>query len=402
MINIEKTVPPAQNSKEQNKSTDLSTSIGRVDHIVDKFNHIQTSSTSQTSLVHNPQTRGKVLQSHADLISKLDQNNIAKRNQFSYFTNNEIRRKSEPDNETIDRKSRKSSSKQKQNSIKLPVSKGYKLPDMVSEQYTDIPATISPQTPSYLQRSLPSPNSTFVFPLLPSPDPIELNEEIKVASLDRRASSSKTGRSFMQKLRKSSLLTASCDGPIPVNQNDPLDPNTVDFSKLVEDEDNNENEGGKSKKKKEKKKSKAPSRSSSDAKNSDKVRKFELLKKFLGRRPTFESLQERGIIKETVFGCPLKKLCEKERSSVPCFIQMCVKEVEKRGLDVDGIYRVSGNLSHVQKLRYLIDREEEVDLSDPEWEDIHIITGALKMFLRELPDPVIPFGFFDKFIAACS
>jgi len=187
-----------------------------------------------------------------------------------------------------------------------------------------------------------------------------------------------------------------------INQNDPLDPNTVDFSKLVEDEDNNENEGGKSKKKKEKKKSKAPSRSSSDAKNSDKVRKFELLKKFLGRRPTFESLQERGIIKETVFGCPLKKLCEKERSSVPCFIQMCVKEVEKRGLDVDGIYRVSGNLSHVQKLRYLIDREEEVDLSDPEWEDIHIITGALKMFLRELPDPVIPFGFFDKFIAACS
>jgi len=28
------------------------------------------------------------------------------------------------------------------------------------------------------------------------------------------------------------------------------------------------------------------------------------------------------------------------------------------GLDVDGIYRVSGNLSHVQKLRYLIDRGE--------------------------------------------
>lgn len=43
-----------------------------------------------------------------------------------------------------------------------------------------------------------------------------------------------------------------------------------------------------------------------------------------------------------------------------------------------------------------------VNLKDKEWEDIHVITGALKMFLRELPEPVIPFQFFDKFIASCS
>lgn len=29
------------------------------------------------------------------------------------------------------------------------------------------------------------------------------------------------------------------------------------------------------------------------------------------------------------------------------------------GLDIDGIYRVSGNLSHVQKLRYAIDRGKQ-------------------------------------------
>uniref|UniRef100_H2Z809 Uncharacterized protein n=1 Tax=Ciona savignyi TaxID=51511 RepID=H2Z809_CIOSA len=154
------------------------------------------------------------------------------------------------------------------------------------------------------------------------------------------------------------------------------------------------------KKKDKKKKSKAPSRHGSDAKNSDKVRSK--LKKFINRRPTMESLQERGIIKETVFGCPLDKLCEKEQTTIPNFIKLCVTEVERRGLDVDGIYRVSGNLSHVQKLRYMVDRDEPVDLSEPEWEDIHLITGALKMFLRELPEPVIPFAFFDKFVAACK
>lgn len=115
-----------------------------------------------------------------------------------------------------------------------------------------------------------------------------------------------------------------------------------------------------------------------------------------------ESLQEKGIIKETVFGCALGKLCEKEGTTVPKFVKMCVAEVERRGLTVDGIYRVSGNLSHVQKLRYHIDREIPVNLDSREWEDIHVVTGALKLFLRELPEPVIPFKFFDKYIATCK
>lgn len=41
-----------------------------------------------------------------------------------------------------------------------------------------------------------------------------------------------------------------------------------------------------------------------------------------------------------------------------------------------------------------------MDLNSPEWEDIHVITGALKMFFRELPEPIIPFILFDEFIAA--
>lgn len=43
-----------------------------------------------------------------------------------------------------------------------------------------------------------------------------------------------------------------------------------------------------------------------------------------------------------------------------------------------------------------------VDFNDREWEDINIISGALKLFLRELPDPLIPFGLYNKFIDAGS
>ncbi|NXD87676.1 RHG27 protein, partial [Halcyon senegalensis] len=44
--------------------------------------------------------------------------------------------------------------------------------------------------------------------------------------------------------------------------------------------------------------------------------------------------------------------------------------------------------------------DEQLDLDDGRWEDIHVVTGALKLFFRELPEPLIPFSHFDPFIAA--
>ena len=39
------------------------------------------------------------------------------------------------------------------------------------------------------------------------------------------------------------------------------------------------------------------------------------------------------------------------------------------------------------------------NLDSPEWE-IHVLTGALKLFFRELKEPLIPFSSFDSFMAA--
>ncbi|XP_030649344.1 rho GTPase-activating protein 27 [Chanos chanos] len=124
------------------------------------------------------------------------------------------------------------------------------------------------------------------------------------------------------------------------------------------------------------------------------------LRKFLQRRPTYQAVKEKGYIKDNVFGCHLDVLCHRENTTVPRFVEKCIKAVEKRGLDIDGIYRVSGNLAVIQKLRHKADHEENLDLDDGQWEEIHVITGALKLFLRELPEPLFPYSFFDKFIAA--
>ncbi|KAM5213194.1 rho GTPase-activating protein 27 isoform 1-T5 [Hipposideros larvatus] len=124
------------------------------------------------------------------------------------------------------------------------------------------------------------------------------------------------------------------------------------------------------------------------------------LRKFLLRRPTLQSLREKGYIKDQVFGCALAALCERERSPVPRFVQQCIRAVEARGLDIDGLYRISGNLATIQKLRYKVDHDERLDLDDGRWEDVHVITGALKLFFRELPEPLFPFSHFRQFIAA--
>ncbi|XP_046767788.1 rho GTPase-activating protein 12 isoform X14 [Gallus gallus] len=124
------------------------------------------------------------------------------------------------------------------------------------------------------------------------------------------------------------------------------------------------------------------------------------LKKFLTRRPTLQAVREKGYIKDQVFGSNLTSLCQRENSTVPKFVKLCIEHVEEHGLDVDGLYRVSGNLAVIQKLRFAVNHDEKLDLNDSKWEDIHVITGALKMFFRELPEPLFTYNHFNDFVNA--
>ncbi|XP_005994735.1 rho GTPase-activating protein 12b isoform X9 [Latimeria chalumnae] len=124
------------------------------------------------------------------------------------------------------------------------------------------------------------------------------------------------------------------------------------------------------------------------------------LKKFLNRRPTLQAVREKGYIKDQVFGSSLTSLCQRENTTVPKFVKMCIEYVEKHGLDIDGLYRVSGNLAIIQKLRFAVNHDEKLDLNDSKWEDIHVVTGALKMFFRELPEPLFTYNYFNDFVQA--
>uniref|UniRef100_A0A8C2JP45 Rho GTPase activating protein 12a n=1 Tax=Cyprinus carpio TaxID=7962 RepID=A0A8C2JP45_CYPCA len=133
--------------------------------------------------------------------------------------------------------------------------------------------------------------------------------------------------------------------------------------------------------------------------NAEQKRKTKLMKLLTGR-PTLQAVKDKGYIKDQMFGSSLSSLCQRENSTIPYFVSMCIEQVEKNGLGVDGLYRVSGNLAIIQKLRFAVNHDEKVDLGDSKWEDIHVTTGALKMFFRELPEPLFPYAFFNNFITA--
>ena len=71
-----------------------------------------------------------------------------------------------------------------------------------------------------------------------------------------------------------------------------------------------------------------------------------------------DDLFRRGIIKnEPVFGSTLRELQLQDLSDVPHFVKKCIEAIEKGDLlKTDGVYRQSGNLSTIQKIRLQVDQ----------------------------------------------
>ena len=131
----------------------------------------------------------------------------------------------------------------------------------------------------------------------------------------------------------------------------------------------------------------------------NKIRERLLL--FLRRRPALETLKKKGIFKdEPVFGCTLSHLCLREKTTTPKFVKQCIQAIESRDLTSDGIYRVCGNLSHVQKIRFQVNQDNYSGIDSEE--DVHVLTGLLKMFFRDMKEPLLPCHLFDSLIKCVS
>lgn len=59
-----------------------------------------------------------------------------------------------------------------------------------------------------------------------------------------------------------------------------------------------------------------------------------------------------------------------------------------------GIFRLPGQTSRVQALKDQYDQGSQKDI--PQSEDVHTVASLMKLYIRELPEPVIPHSLFDN------
>ncbi|XP_059391013.1 rho GTPase-activating protein 29-like isoform X5 [Carassius carassius] len=97
-----------------------------------------------------------------------------------------------------------------------------------------------------------------------------------------------------------------------------------------------------------------------------------------------------------LFAIDFAQAAKNSPDGIPFIIKKCTSEIENRALNIKGIYRVNGAKSRVEKLCQAFENGKDlVELSDlyP-----HDISNVLKLYLRQLPEPLILFRFYNDFI----
>ncbi|XP_071343950.1 unconventional myosin-IXb isoform X3 [Trachinotus anak] len=94
------------------------------------------------------------------------------------------------------------------------------------------------------------------------------------------------------------------------------------------------------------------------------------------------------------------RLCHltSDKNPVPMVLEMMLEHVEMHGLYTEGIYRKSGSANRMKELHQRLETDpHQVCLEDY---PIHTVTGLVKQWLRELPDPLMTFTHYNDFLHA--
>uniref|UniRef100_A0A4W5NAR3 Rho GTPase activating protein 45 n=1 Tax=Hucho hucho TaxID=62062 RepID=A0A4W5NAR3_9TELE len=95
-----------------------------------------------------------------------------------------------------------------------------------------------------------------------------------------------------------------------------------------------------------------------------------------------------------LFGRDFSQVSSGSSNGIPFIITKCISEIERRALKMKGIYRVNGVKTRVEKLCQAFENGKElVELSQC---SPHDISNVLKLYLRQLPEPIMLFRLYNS------
>ncbi|KAG7203166.1 hypothetical protein KM043_010278 [Ampulex compressa] len=111
------------------------------------------------------------------------------------------------------------------------------------------------------------------------------------------------------------------------------------------------------------------------------------------RRKRIGRLQMNGQPK--LFGGSLEEYLESTNQEIPLIMKSCIRVINLYGLHHQGIFRVSGSQVEINNFREWFERGEDplADVTDAS--DINSVAGVLKLYLRELREPLFPIIYFE-------
>uniref|UniRef100_A0A914HC98 Uncharacterized protein n=1 Tax=Globodera rostochiensis TaxID=31243 RepID=A0A914HC98_GLORO len=104
-----------------------------------------------------------------------------------------------------------------------------------------------------------------------------------------------------------------------------------------------------------------------------------------------------------VFGQPLGWLVQRENVEVPLVLSRLVADLERRGVDMPGLYFLCGATERKVRLRVQLEENSaEADIGERPVPDPNLLTCLVKDFLRELPEPLVPSNIYTMLLDAAA
>ncbi|XP_076365967.1 rho GTPase-activating protein 44-like isoform X1 [Tachypleus tridentatus] len=104
---------------------------------------------------------------------------------------------------------------------------------------------------------------------------------------------------------------------------------------------------------------------------------------------------------KSVYGVSLDEHLRVTDREIALVIEMCVCSLLENGMDEEGLFRIAGSALKAKKLKNSFDAGIIFDLEEYA-RDPHCVAGALKSYLRELPEPLLTFDLYEEWTNAAK